>query len=64
MNLRENLKKLREERGISQQKLADDVFVTVQMIWGIENGVKQPSLNLALALANYFDVSMDALVGR
>lgn len=64
MNLRENLKKLREEKGISQQELADGVFVTVQMIWGIENGVKQPSLNLALALANYFDVSMDALVGR
>lgn len=64
MNLRENLKKLREEKGISQQELADGVFVTVQMIWGIENGIKQPSLNLALALANYFDVSMDALVGR
>lgn len=63
MSIGENVKKLREEKGLTQREVANDLFVTVQMISGIETGIKQPSLNIALALAKYFETSVEALAG-
>lgn len=63
MSIGENIKSFREKRGLTQREVANDLFVSVQMISGIETGIKQPSLNIALALAKYFDTDVETLVG-
>ena len=62
MSIGENLKALREKKGLTQREVANDLFITVQMLSGIETGIKQPSLNVALALAKYYGVTVEKLV--
>ena len=64
MSIGENIKRLREEKGLSQIQVANDLYMTAQMLCGIETGIKQPSLNIALALADYFGVTVEELTGR
>lgn len=59
----ENLKIYREKKGITQSELAKKCYVTSQMICSIENGAKQPSLNLALGLAQVLDTNVETLAG-
>jgi len=53
--MRNSLPDLREQRGLSQADLADDVGVTRQTINSIERDRYDPSLELAFALADRFD---------
>lgn len=59
-----NLKKLRTEKGISQQKLADIIMVSQQSINKYENQSCEPDINTMIRIAEYFDVTLDYLVGR
>ena len=59
-----NLKKLRKEKGISQLKLAMDLNMTQNTISRYETGEREPGINELIKLADYFDVSIDYLVGR
>lgn len=59
-----NLKALRTRAGISQQQLADLVIVSQQSINKYENHEVEPNLATLCAIADYFDVSVDYLVGR
>lgn len=63
MSIGENIKALREKKGLSQRDVSNELFISVQMISGIETGIKQPSLNIALALAKFFGVTVEELVG-
>lgn len=56
-----NLKSLREQHGLSQQKLADALGVSRQTIISIENGRYDPSLPLAFQLAAQFDCAIEDL---
>ena len=58
-----NLKSLRKEYGISQQRLADAVFVTQTSINKYENHNTEPELEILKRLADYFDTTIDYLVG-
>ena len=49
-----NLKKLRLERGLSQQKLADILHITQQSIYKYENGLAEPNIELLKNIADYF----------
>ncbi|WP_435062597.1 helix-turn-helix transcriptional regulator [Halobaculum sp. EA56] len=51
----------REERGLSQAGLAEEVGVTRQTINSIERGRYDPSLELAFALADFFDCRIEDL---
>ena len=50
---------LRTERGLSQGELAAAVDVSRQTINSIEKGRYVPSLPLALALARYFETTVE-----
>lgn len=63
MSIGENIKKLREERGLTQRDVSNALFISVQMLSGIETGIKQPSLNIALALARFFETDVETLAG-
>jgi DNA-binding XRE family transcriptional regulator len=52
---------LRAERGISRQQLADALDVNYQTIGFLERGDYSPSLKLALGLAEYFGLPVEAI---
>jgi DNA-binding XRE family transcriptional regulator len=52
---------LRAERDISRQQLADAMDVNFQTIGFLERGDYSPSLKLALELAEYFGLPVEAL---
>ena len=52
--MRNDIRALRTERGLSQQELAEAVDVSRQTINSIEQERYTPSLPLALALARFF----------
>lgn len=57
------LKYLREERGIGQPELARAIGVSNGIISLWENGLREPKMSALIALARYFDTSVDFLVG-
>ena len=58
-----NLRKIRKEKGISQLKLALDLNTNQNTISRYETGEREPGINELIKLADYFDVSIDYLVG-
>jgi DNA-binding XRE family transcriptional regulator len=55
---------LRAERGISRQQLADAMDVNYQTIGFLERGDYSPSLKLALSLAEYFALPVEAIFSK
>lgn len=60
----ETLKELRISMGIKQTDLAKAVGVSKGCISLWENNLREPTLSCFLALADYFQVSLDELAGR
>ena len=58
------LKALREKRGISQLKLAMDLGLNQNSISRNESGAREADYKTLIALADYFDVSIDYLLER
>jgi putative transcriptional regulator len=52
---------LRAERNISRRELAEALDIHYQTVGYLERGEFSPSLHLALRIAAYFDVPMEAL---
>jgi putative transcriptional regulator len=59
MDVENNLKIWRARYDITQAELADAVDVTRQTINAVETGRYNPSLELAFALARYFDCDIE-----
>jgi putative transcriptional regulator len=57
--MRNDLRNRREQAGLSQADLAAEVDVTRQTINSIERGRYDPSLELAFALADFFDCPIE-----
>ena len=60
----ERVASLRKERGLSQEAFGQAVKTTKATVSRLESGDRAPSLDMLCAIANYFDVSLDYLVGR
>ena len=60
----ENLKKLRNKKGVSQQKLADTIEVSQQSVNKYENHKIEPDIQTLIKLADYFETSVDYLIGH
>ncbi len=57
--MKNTLKTLRQERGLTQQQLAEEVSVSRQTIISIESGKYDPSLPLAFKIARFLKVSIE-----
>jgi putative transcriptional regulator len=57
--MRNEIRTLRTERQLSQQQLAEAMDVSRQTINSIEKERYTPSLPLAIALARYFDKTVE-----
>ncbi|MHB1314251.1 MAG: helix-turn-helix domain-containing protein [Christensenellales bacterium] len=58
------LKNLRESRHMSQTSLANALGITKGAVSLYENGKREPSLKGITAIADFFDVDMNVLLGR
>lgn len=58
------LLKCRKSANLSQKALANELGVSDAAITMMEKGKRSPSFEILIALADYFDVSLDYLVGR
>ena len=58
------IKELRSEKKISQKQLAIAINCGQSTICDWEKGKIEPSADALIAVANYFDVSIDYIVGR
>lgn len=55
------LEKLRKERGIKQEELAEALEVSRQTIGSLENGRYNPSILLAFKIARFFGKSIEEI---
>ena len=62
MELNEQIKKYRTEMNISQEELAEKIYVTRQSISNWENGKTYPDIHSLLLLSSLFGISLDQLV--
>lgn len=60
----EILKELRKQRKLSQESLATALGVSKSIIGLYENGKRTPSRQTLEAIADYFNVDIDYLLGR
>ena len=58
------LKELRKEKGISQLKLAMDLSMNQNTISRYETEERQADYETLIKIADYFNVSIDYLLGR
>lgn len=63
-NFSERIKELRKEKGLSQENVGSVIGVKKYAIYFYEKGRACPDMKGLIALADYFDVSMDYLAGR
>ena len=62
-NFANNLKDLRAAKNVGQVELAKAIAVSKGIISLWENGLREPTLSSLIALAEYFDIDLDELVG-
>ena len=58
------LRELRLEREKTQEKLAQIFGISRQVYANYENGINEPSLDMLVKMADYFQCSVDYLLGR
>ena len=64
MNIGKNILELRKQNNITQEELAAELGVTAAAVSKWENGYTLPDIMMLCALADFFGVTTDALLGR
>ena len=64
MTFSENLRRLRKEAGLKQTELAEKIGIGWRAYQTYERGEREPVLSTLVALADFYDISLDELVCR
>lgn len=64
MYLAQNLKYLREQKGLSQKDFSADMGLSRATVGNWETGERKPDIEMIIRLAEYFGVTLDDLVLR
>ncbi len=64
MSFSDRIIQLKNERKLLQKDIASSIGLSLRAYQYYEKGQKEPTLSVLLRLADYFDVSLDYLVGR
>ena len=64
MNISEELKFHRQKANLSQEALAKLINTSQQNISRWEKGEVEPSISFCVALADYYGITIDELIGR
>ena len=59
-----NLRKLRVKKGVSQQLLAESIGISQQSVNKYENHNIEPDIETLTAIADFFNTSVDYLIGH
>lgn len=59
-----NVKDLRKEKKLSQKQLAEQIHIAQNSLSQIETNTANPSIDVLISLADFFQVSVDFLLGR
>lgn len=60
----ERIRELRQEKGIKQREMADILGIKLRSYQNYEGGDRRPDYEGLVALADYFNVTTDYLLGR
>lgn len=63
MMLAENIRTFRKERSLTQEQLAEALGVTAGAVYKWEAKLSIPELELIIQMADFFDISVDVLLG-
>ena len=58
------IKELREARGVSMRKVASDLKMPYTTYVNYEKGAREPNSETLIALADYYDTSIDYMLGK
>lgn len=64
MEFQERLVAIRKSNSLTQKQLAAALGLSEVGIQNYESGRRKPAFDVLIALADFFDVSLDYLVGR
>ena len=64
MKFTDRLQELKKQKNVMQKTVADEVGVSLRAYQYYETGTNEPTLSVLVRIADYFDVSLDYLVGR
>lgn len=64
MNLSERLKELRKERNLRQEDIAAALRLGISTYCRYEQGKREPTASVLINIADYYNVSVDYLLGR
>lgn len=64
MSFQRRLIELRKLKNATQKDIADSIGISVLGYQRYEYGTREPAFHVLIALADYFDVSLDYLCGR
>ncbi len=62
MNIGANIRRIREEKGVTQARLAEQAGISQAMLCQIERGIKNPSLPVGAELARLLGCKLEALL--
>lgn len=60
----ERLLQLRKDKGLSQEAVAKEVGITSRTYQRYESGEREAAISTLTRIANFYEVSIDYLVGR
>ena len=64
LSLANNIRTFRKQRHLTQEQLAEVFGVTTGAVHKWESGISFPELSLIVEMADFFDTSVDALLGN
>ena len=64
MDFGDRIKKLREEKGLSREEMSNQLNISYSALSKYETNKRFPDKNTLIELANFFDVSVDYIIGR
>ena len=64
MDFQTRLIDIRRSHGLTQKQLAAEINISEVALQNYEGGRRKPAFDVLISLADFFDVSLDYLVGR
>ena len=63
LKIAENIKRLRKSNSLTQEQMAEALGVTVGAVYKWEAGLSVPEIRLIIEIADFFEISVDTLLG-
>ena len=63
LTLSENIRSFRKQRKLTQEQLAEVLGVTTGAVYKWESGLSIPDIGLIVEMADFFDTSVEVLLG-